>query len=73
VPARRGGLFVLFFGSPPPGSFFVLDNKEAKNQGLELLSDKFVKAFKTATQAAMKNRRVCVAFRSGRLKLLQML
>jgi len=43
---------LLLFGSPPPkGSFFFLDKKEAKTQGLELLSDKFVKAFLPAAQA----------------------
>jgi len=32
-------------GSPPPrGSFFILDDKETNNQGLDLMSDKFVKA-----------------------------
>ncbi|NTE00040.1 hypothetical protein G6M24_23135 [Agrobacterium tumefaciens] len=36
---------------PPKGFFFVLDNKEAKNQGLELMLDKFVKAFIAAAQA----------------------
>ena len=36
---------------PPKGFFFVLDNKEAKNQGLDLMSDKFVKAFIAAAQA----------------------
>ncbi|WP_316735751.1 hypothetical protein [Pedobacter aquatilis] len=30
----------LFGSSPPKGSFFVLDNKEAKNQGLHPLSHK---------------------------------
>ena len=27
------------------GSFFILDDKEPNNQGLDLISDKFVKAF----------------------------
>jgi len=46
--------------------FFWLSPKETKTQGLEVLSDKFVKTFKAATQAAMKNRRVCVALCCGR-------
>jgi hypothetical protein len=44
-------------GSPPPrGSFFILDDKETNNQGLDLMSDKFVKAFWSSAQAPMKNR-----------------
>jgi len=38
------------------GSFFILDDKETNNQGLELMSDKFVKAFWSPAQAPMKNR-----------------
>ncbi|MCX2574026.1 hypothetical protein [Pedobacter sandarakinus] len=36
--------------------FFWLDPKETKHQGLDLSSDKFVKALISASQAAMKNR-----------------
>jgi len=32
------------------GFFFILDDKEANNQGFELMSDKFVKALRAATQ-----------------------
>jgi hypothetical protein len=33
-------------GSPPPrGSYLFLDKKVTKNQGLDLMSDKFVKAY----------------------------
>ncbi|WP_188412314.1 hypothetical protein [Pedobacter mendelii] len=40
------------FGSPPPrGSFFFLDKKEAKNQGLELMSAILVETFIAAAQA----------------------
>jgi len=35
---------------PPKGFFFSLDRKETKDQGLKLMVDKFVKAFKMATQ-----------------------
>ncbi|MFD2337508.1 hypothetical protein ACFSNA_14005 [Pedobacter mendelii] len=40
------------FGSPPPrGSFFFLDKKEAKNQGLELMLAILVETYIAAAQA----------------------
>ncbi|KQN34270.1 hypothetical protein ASE92_11695 [Pedobacter sp. Leaf41] len=46
--------------SPPASSLMPLknNNKLLIPQGLELMSDKFVKALIAASQAAMKNRRI---------------
>ncbi|MGN7988612.1 hypothetical protein ACTJKC_14785 [Pedobacter sp. 22226] len=42
----------ISIGSLPPwGSFFWFGPKETKTQGLDLMSDKFVKAFKSSAQA----------------------
>ena len=38
------------------GSFFSLDRKETKDQGLDLMLDKIVKAFIAAAQAPTKSR-----------------
>jgi len=47
----------ISIGSLPPGaSPFSLMKKGPKNQGLDLMSDKFVKAFWSPAQAPMKNR-----------------
>jgi|GEM_PF-3255991 len=50
------------------GSFFVLDNKEAKNQVLDLMLDKSVKAFFRQRKRPMKNREGRVALDSSWLK-----
>ncbi|RZJ76031.1 MAG: hypothetical protein EOO45_03735 [Flavobacterium sp.] len=56
-------------GSPPPrGSKLFLDKKFNKNQGLDLLSDKLVKALISATQVPMKDRKGRVALGFARLK-----
>jgi len=54
----RGEVPIGFFsaalaclGWPPKGSKLFLDEKFNKNQGLELMSDKFVKALISAAQA----------------------
>jgi len=43
-------------GWPPNGFFFILDNKEANNQGLELMLDKSVQALFRQRKHPMKNR-----------------
>jgi len=48
--------------------FFILDNKEANNQGLELMSDKIVKALFRQHKHPMKDRAKCAALGSGDLK-----
>jgi len=52
------------------GSYFWLGPKVTKGQGLELLSDKFVKALKAAAQAPMKNRGACAALDSSKLNVI---
>jgi len=64
---------LIFFASSAAAFFVVLDNKEAKNQGLDLMSGKFVKAFIAASQAAMKNRSIRDALGCGFGKFLQKL
>jgi len=45
---------------PPKGFYFFLDEKVTKNQGLDLMSDKFVKAFRSPAQAPdEKSGRAC--------------
>jgi hypothetical protein len=56
-------LFLL--ASSAAASYFSLDGKVAKDQGLNLMSGKFVKALTAASQAAMKNRRIRVALVCG--------
>ncbi|KQM76994.1 hypothetical protein ASE74_17150 [Pedobacter sp. Leaf216] len=41
-------------GQPPKGSYFWLGPKVTKTQGLELMSDKFVKAFWSSAQVPPK-------------------
>ena len=48
----------ISFASSAAAFFFCLDTKETKHQDLELMSGKFVKAFISESQAAMKNRRI---------------
>jgi len=61
-------LCIIFFHMPVlssarrrGGSFFSLDRKETKDQGLDLMSDKFVKALRSPAQAPMKDRGGCAA------------
>jgi len=44
------------FGWPPKGFYLSLDKKVAKNQGLELMLDKTVKALFRQHKHPMKNR-----------------
>jgi len=47
---------IFSFASSAAASYFSLERKVAKGQGLDLMSGKVVKAFIAASQAAMKNR-----------------
>jgi len=46
----------LFSARRRSGSFFSLDGKETKDQGLDLMLDKIVKAFIATAQAPTKGR-----------------
>jgi len=52
-------------GWPPKGFFFILDNKEANNQGLELMLDKSVQALFRQHKHPMKIGRGRAALGSG--------
>ena len=47
------------------GSYFFLDEKVTKNQGLEMMLDKIAKAFIAAAQAPTKSRERHAALYSG--------
>jgi len=64
---------IIGASSSPEGSYLFLDKKVAKNQGLDLMSDKFIKASKAAAQAAMKNRENALPCKVLALKFLQKL
>jgi len=62
-------LISFFYASSAAASYFSLDGKVAKHQGVDLMSGKIVKALISATQVPMKNRKGCVALDSGGLKV----
>jgi hypothetical protein len=70
VPKRVGVLLPLALSclgsSPPRGSFFSLDRKETKDQGLELMLDKRVETL-LATAARNEEKSFLPLFWFGRL------
>jgi len=53
----------------PKGFYFWLGPKVTKTQGLDLMSDKFVKAFRASAQVPTKGRKGCAALGSGEVKV----
>jgi len=67
-PAENFPAALAWLGWPPKGFYLFLDKKVAKNQGLELMSDKIVKALFRQHKHPMKDRAKCAALDSGGLK-----
>jgi len=67
-PAENFPAVLACLGWPPKGSYLFLDKKVAKNQGLELMSDKIVKALFRQHKHPMKNRAKRAALDCGGIK-----